>query len=108
VSLEKAQRDNINTTKLMKQKTHTAGLGIALGALLAILAGVVVFLTTARSVLSAIVTFLLVLVMYLPQTPIESDPLIRTLTLGLFICVWGLFVVLPAAILGGFLGKFLS
>jgi uncharacterized protein YacL len=107
VSLEKALRDNINTTKLMKQKTLAAGLGIALGALLAILAGVVVFLTTARSVLSNIVLILLALVMYLPQTPVESDPLIRMLTLGLFSCAWGVFVVLPAAILGGFLGKFL-
>jgi hypothetical protein len=92
----------------MKQKNYTAGLAMGAGALLAILAGVVVFLTKARSVLSSIVTFFLVLVMYLPQTPIENDPLIRTLTLGIFICVWGLFVVLPAAILGGILSKFLG
>lgn len=87
----------------MKRKIHAVGLGMGVGALLATLVGVGVFLLEVRTMLSSMVAIVLVLVMYLPQTPIETDPLIRMLTLGIFILGWGVFVVLPAAIIGGIL-----
>jgi hypothetical protein len=92
----------------MKRKTYAVSLGMGLGALLAILVGVGVFLLQVRNVLSAMVAFVLVFLMYLPQTPIETDPLIRLLTLGIFSLLWGLFVVLPMSILGGILGRLLG
>ncbi len=66
------------------------------------------FLSEARTLLSGLVTIVLTMLLYLPATPVESDPLIRGMTLGLFALFWGGFVVLPVALLGGVLGAFLG
>jgi hypothetical protein len=88
----------------MKPRTRGAWLGIGLGIALTTLAGVFVFLSEVRTILSGLVTLVLTMFLYLPATPVESDPLIHKVTLGLFALVWGGFVVLPVALLGGVLG----
>jgi Na+/proline symporter len=88
----------------LKPRTRSAWLGIGLGAVVTTLAGVFVFLSEIRALLSGLVATVLTMFLYLPATPIESDPLIRNITLGLFAVFWGGFVVLPVALLGGVLG----
>lgn len=92
----------------MKPRTRSAWLGIALGIIVTTLAGIFVFLSETRTVLSGLVTLVLTMFLYLPATPVESDPLIRGVTLGLFALVWGGLVVLPVALLGGVLGALLG
>jgi hypothetical protein len=72
------------------------------------LTGILVFFSEARTVLSGLVTLVLTMFLYLPATPVESDPLIRNITLGLFAVFWGGLVVLPVALLGGVLGALLG
>jgi hypothetical protein len=90
------------------RRTRSAWVGIVLGVVITTLAGILIFVSEVRTVLSGLVTLVLTLFLYLPATPIESDPLIRGLTLGLFALLWGGLVVLPVALLGGVLGALLG
>jgi hypothetical protein len=92
----------------MKPRTRGAWVGIAFGTGVTTLAGIFVFLSEVRALLSGLVTAVLALFLYLPSTPVEADPLVRTVTLGLFALFWGGFIVLPVALLGGVLGALLG